>query len=417
MSQGWKAVRLGDVCDLSTGGTPPSSDPLNYKGGQIPWLVSGDVHRGEINECTGRITDVGFANSNARWLPTNSVVIALNGQGKTRGTVALLRMRATCNQSLVAISPRDATVLMPEFLFWNLRGRYEQIRRVTGDDGNDRRGLNMPLIRNISLSLPPLVEQQRIVATLDAAFQGIEAAVSHTGDMDSHLADLHRALIGSFVFGEFQGDWETVSVGELAKEKGSIRTGPFGSQLLHSEFVEQGVAVLGIDNVVANEFRWSKRRFITPEKYEELRRYTVRPGDVLISIMGTCGRCAVVPDDIPLSINTKHLCCISVNIERCLPEYLHLYFLHHPDARIFLQERAKGSIMAGLNMGIVKELLVRLPDLEGQRLILARYREIDAAIGEIASAHKRRFAALNELKQSLLARAFSGDLTHEPLAA
>lgn len=176
----WETVLLGNVCDLMTGGTPTSSRKDYYENGTIKWLVSGDIHKGIIYDCEGRITEEGLNNSNAKYLPLNSVLIALNGQGKTRGTVALLRTKATCNQSLVSIKPKNQTDLLPEFLYFFLKSKYQEIRNLTGE--NERSGLNMSLIRNLKISLPPLSIQQQIVdkiETYQAIINGAKQVVQN----------------------------------------------------------------------------------------------------------------------------------------------------------------------------------------------------------------------------------------------
>ncbi len=157
----WEMVEVGEVCKLYTGGTPRSTVKQFYEGGDIKWLVSGDIHKEEIFDCEGRITKDGLQSSNARYLPINSVLIALNGQGKTRGTVAMLRVKATCNQSIVAIDPIDKGKLLPEFLYLQLKSRYQEIRNITGD--NQRSGLNMPIIRSIKIYLPEISIQTMLV--------------------------------------------------------------------------------------------------------------------------------------------------------------------------------------------------------------------------------------------------------------
>ena len=258
-------------------------------------------------------------------------------------------------------------------------------------------------VARIEIPLPALAEQRRIAEVLDRG----EVLRAKRRSALAHLDALAQAVfLELFGAPEVEG-WPMVTIADIAHPgPGSIRTGPFGSQLLHSEFVDEGVAVLGIDNVVGNEFRWGERRFISEAKYRELKRYTVRPGDVLITIMGTCGRCAVVPDEVPLAINTKHLCCITLQPEKCLPAFLHAYFLEHPLARRYLDQAAKGAIMAGLNMGIVKAMPNPVPPLALQRDFARRL----AAVENLRTGHRASLAELDALFASLQHRAFRGEL-------
>ncbi|HLA81352.1 MAG TPA: N-6 DNA methylase, partial [Thermoleophilia bacterium] len=174
----WPMVKLGDTCSFMTGGTPASSVKEYYEDGTIPWLVSGDIHKGVIYACDGRITEQGVLNSNAKCLPKDSVLIALNGQGKTRGTVALLRMdNATCNQSLVSIKPTQNSSLLSEFIYFHLQSVYQEIRNLTGDD--QRSGLNISIVKSISIPLPPLETQLQIVAQIEAE----QALVAANGEL------------------------------------------------------------------------------------------------------------------------------------------------------------------------------------------------------------------------------------------
>lgn len=258
-------------------------------------------------------------------------------------------------------------------------------------------------VANIEIPLPPLSEQRRIANVLDRA----EALRAKRRAALAELDTLTQAIFLD-VFGNPESHgWPLTTISEMAlPTDGAIRTGPFGSQLLHSEFVDDGVAVLGIDNAVANEFRWGDRRFITEAKYSELKRYTVKPGDVLITIMGTCGRCAIVPDDIPVAINTKHLCCITLDPKKCVPSFLHAYFLLHPLARRYLDQTAKGAIMSGLNMGIIKLMPIPVAPIDLQH----EYSRRVAAVEKVRSSSRSSLTALDALFASLQYRAFRGEL-------
>ncbi|MGJ3191789.1 restriction endonuclease subunit S [Paenarthrobacter sp. FR1] len=262
--------------------------------------------------------------------------------------------------------------------------------------------LSAKSIKSIRIPLPPIAEQQRIAAILDKA----DELRAKRRQAIAHLDALTHSIFHS-MFGSPSPTSAELAIEDLAASpKGAIRTGPFGSQLLTSEFTDDGVAVLGIDNAVTNTFAWAQRRYISEEKYDQLRRYRVWPGDLLITIMGTLGRCAVVPRDVPKAINTKHLCCITLNRDLVVPEWLHAYFLQSETARSYLRQTTKGAIMGGLNMGIIKNMPVSVPPLALQQTFANRV----AAVERLNETHRKHLAELDALFASLQSRAFKGEL-------
>lgn len=192
----WKEDCIGNLCDLMTGGTPSRTEKEYFDDGDIPWLVSGDVNTKEIFDCEGRITELGMKNSNAKYLPINSVLIALNGQGKTRGTVAKLRMKATCNQSIVSIYPKDLKKINADYIYHNLNARYQEIRKITSDSGNDRRGLNMPLIKNIKVSYPSSLQEQLLLVQKFDKMQNERSNLELIYNQKlTHLEELKKSIL------------------------------------------------------------------------------------------------------------------------------------------------------------------------------------------------------------------------------
>jgi type I restriction enzyme S subunit len=411
VKNGWKTKKLGDVCSFLNRGVSPKY----VEDGGIIVLNQRCVRDHRVNFDVARRHDVNAKKvGRERLLQAGDVLVNSTGTG-TLGRVAQLRTEppepTTVDSHLTIVRPTPS-LFFQEFFGYMLRD-IEDALKVSGEGCGGQTELGRSVLAEKFLVRFPksLPEQQRIVGILDEAFEGIATAKANAEKNLHNAGALFSSRFGGLTSQSEQAGWLRTTVGEIAApKKGSIRTGPFGSQLLHSEFVDKGIAVLGIDNAVANEFRWGKSRFVTPEKYQQLERYRVHPGDVLITIMGTCGRCAIVPDDIPTAINTKHLCCITLDRSKCLPGYLHAYFLYHAIAQEFLAKRVKGAIMAGLNMGIIEELPVLLPPLERQREVVTALDSLREETQRLASLYERKLAALEALKKSLLHQAFSGQL-------
>ncbi|MCX4477697.1 restriction endonuclease subunit S [Streptomyces cellulosae] len=399
----WATSTLGELCEISIGKTPARAE-RQYWGGDRAWLSIADMNQGrELHHTKEYVTEAAAAGPAGRLVAPGTLLLSFK---LSVGKLGFARIPMYTNEAIAALPVKNPSLVDSGFLYWALR-RTDLLRNA--DDAAMGKNLNKKKLASVEVSLPSLAEQRRIAAVLDQA----DSLRTKRRAAIALLDDLTQSVFLD-MFATDNPEWPETTVEELTQgHKGSIRTGPFGSQLLHEEFTDSGIPVLGIDNAVHNEFRWGERRYITEEKYEQLKRYTVFPGDVLITIMGTCGRCAIVPDDIPTAINTKHLCCITLDQRKCLPEFLHSYFLMHPVSRSYLTRTAKGAIMTGLNMGIIKELPVRLPPISLQQEYVNQLHQIRAS-RELQECH---LSALDELFASVQHRAFSGILWDHEAAA
>lgn len=194
----WKNLSLKWGSIRYSGGTPDKSIQDYWEDGTIPWLNSGAVNDGYITKPSNYITKEAFNNSSAKWIPKGSLVMALAGQGKTKGMVAQLGIKTTCNQSMAAIIPSKR--INSRMLYWWLSNNYINIRNLAGGEARD--GLNLVMIGSIPVPLPPLTEQQDIATFLDKETLKIDALVSKVETAIERLKEYRISLISSAVTGK-----------------------------------------------------------------------------------------------------------------------------------------------------------------------------------------------------------------------
>jgi type I restriction enzyme S subunit len=268
-------------------------------------------------------------------------------------------------------------------------------------------GLNRNDAYRLRVPLPPLSEQRRIVETLDQA----DILRQKRAEAGARAGRILPALFYK-IFGDpatnSKGWTKTLLKKLLRQNNGALQSGPFGTDLHNSDFVDDGtVLAVGIDNVHDTGFQPGRNRRITSEKYQQLKKYQLEPGDVLITIMGTIGRTCVFPAWAGEAICTKHVYRIQADQSRLDPEYLCASMRFSPTVRAQLGASVTGQIVDGITSKDLKELIVEVPPLNLQKLFSQTKERLDHDTVKRGEAKQK----LDHLFSVLLHRAFSGDLT------
>jgi type I restriction enzyme, S subunit len=194
----WTSCRIGAIGTVANGSTP-SRKQDNFWGGDIPWVSSGEVHNNIITATRERISKAGYESSSVRLLPRGTTLLAMIGEGKTRGQSAVLQIEATINQNIAAIIITHGFV-RPEFLWRWFQFQYEATREH--GSGSGPQALNCQRVRELPFALPPLPEQQEIVRRVEELFALADQIEARYKKAKAHIDKLTQSILAKAFSGE-----------------------------------------------------------------------------------------------------------------------------------------------------------------------------------------------------------------------
>lgn len=393
LPEGWENVSLGAVCQITTGGTPNRAVP-EYWNGDIPWMSSGEINQRIVRNVAEHITALGMANSNARRLPAGTVMMALNGQGKTRGKVALLQIETTCNQSLAGLIA-DRTRLLSDYLFHSLDAQYQDIRNITGDDA--RNGLNLGILRALAIALPPLDEQRRIAEVL----RWVDDAIAATQSTLQAAATVRQVTLDALIQ-RVLDDPET-EVRPLS-ETAEVRTGLAKNKNRTGPKVQ--VPYLRVANVQDGWFDLSDMQEIEVGP-AQVDRYLLQAGDVLLTEGGDydkLGRGGVWHGEVTPCLHQNHVFCVRPDTNTLLPDYFALATQSAWGRAYFLTCAKRTTNLASINSSQLRAFPVPVIATAMQARLIEEVSGIDAMI----DLEERQLETLLRLRAEVSSDLLSG---------
>lgn len=411
MTATWEIKQLDSCCEFRGGGTP-SKQQANFWGGDVMWVSPKDMKAGVINQTIDKISKRAIAESAAKWIPKDSILVVVRS-GILSRTIPIARAGKdlTVNQDLKAIIPNSS--VDPEYLYYFLRASesylLEQVSR-----GATVHKLDMATLRNLGIPLPHLDEQKRIVSILDQAFKGLERARANAEANLESARELYESSLGSVFRGE-RDDWTNTDIASLVSA--GILEKPLDGNHgeIHpkkSDFQITGTPFIMASDLKNGEVDQENCYFITKTQAETLRKGFARDGDVLLSHKGTIGRSAILRTSLDYVVLTPQVTYYRVlDKSKLLPDFVYHYF----HSSTFLREMTRianaGSTRAYIGITKQLELPISFPDVIEQQRLIERFKRMFVASEDAKSAYEIQLNDLSQLKQSLLQKAFSGELT------
>ena len=197
----WEVRQIGHLAKLGNGSTPSRSNAAYWANGDYPWLNSSSVNQGTIAQADQFVTPLALRECHLPIVRPNSVLVAITGQGKTRGTAALLTVEATINQHIAFIAPQEE-ILSPEYLRLFLTGAYGQLRAISDGSGSTKGALTCADLKHFKAAIPPRSEQDMLVGAVGESVGRIDAGIGGTERQIDLIREYRTRLIADVVTGK-----------------------------------------------------------------------------------------------------------------------------------------------------------------------------------------------------------------------
>ena len=380
-------VRLGDVFTISSGGTPNKKNDNYYKGGNIPWIKTGDLKNRYVCDEVEYITEEGLKNSSAKLFPKDTVLVAM--YGATIGACSILPYEASTNQACAAFLPND--MILPDYLYYFLCSQKEKF--IKDGVGGAQPNISAGYLKNVLLQFRNLSEQKDIINKLNHVIDMIERRKQQLEKLDELVKARFVELFGTIHDNKFGYEIKTLQdVCEQIKD-GTHQTPTYTDDRVN------GYKFLSSKDVTTGKIDWTHLKYIPEELHNELyARIAPRKGDVLLAKNGTTGIAAIV--------DREEIFDIYVSLALLRPIEINSVYLwaaiNSVETKQQFDASLKGIGVPNLHLGEIKKARIIVPPVEEQNQFATFVKQTDKSKSEVQNSLEK----LELLKKALMQKYF-----------
>jgi type I restriction enzyme S subunit len=408
LPEGWTLTTLENVATWGSGGTPSRSQPSYYEG-DIPWVKTGDLGPRVLYNASEFISELAVQNSSAKFFPKGSVAIAM--YGATIGKTSILGIDATTNQACGVGNPIEG-ITFSDFLYYFLNNEKDNF--IAKGKGGAQPNISQALIKEHPIPLPPLAEQKVIADKLDTLLAQVDNTKARLERIPEILKSFRQSVLAAAVSGKLTEEWRACE--EFSTKKGVV--GDFvrvdiGHAFKSKEFTSSGVKLLRGQNIEPGALKWDDTQHFPTEKLVDYSHLFIRTGDIILAmdrpIISTGLKLARAKEnDLPCVLVQR--VARFTNYNGLMPSYLYL-LLSNTEFINYIQPNQTGSDIPHISGKQILSFEVNIPAIEEQTEIVRRVEELFAFADRIEQAAQAAQSRVNNLTQSILAKAFRGELT------